>query len=169
MRYSERRYRAPAAYETFDPRTDRLARNFTEQAHHNYQRWRETVPWTDDQILAAFDKLLECYEPGFCKDRQQRWRDQFARHRCLSGRLLSLLLPVLIETCAICGKKALYRTGNEGRCRDHRMIPSGAVAVKHARIEQRNQDISITRKNGDEFDKAETGLHRAKKRWRGHR
>ena len=105
-----------------------------------YDRWRATIPWTDDQIV---NELIECSirQPvDFLKVRLRLDANFIATTGRLSGRILSKVLPGLIKVCEFCQKPALYRYGVRGRCAMHRDRRPGYVAVNEESRVLRSSD-----------------------------
>jgi|SRR5581483_5136499 len=115
-----------------------------------YRRWRASVPWTNEQIAQAFEQLIANipaqYADGYIVRGYQRCIDH-ARRGHITSRMLSIVLPLLVTTCALCGKKALYRRGNEGRCTAHKQVPERFSSARVARLERlrmaREQEIRV--------------------------
>lgn len=117
-----------------------------------YRRWRSTVPWDDETIALALESLaieVEAENDFIAK----RYRYFASRVRCgfLSKVSLAVALCVLVKTCAICGKKALYRQGNSGRCREHKYIQDQFALIKRKRLEDKGRDIGDEKKIEDRF------------------
>jgi hypothetical protein len=116
----------------------------------SYEQWRSTVPWTDEQIAAALEQEADSVEVA------NAWLARRYRHhasRVMVGRLslasLRVAIGRLVTACGICGKKALYITGSEGRCSAHRLIKSHAAAERSARVEARATDGEATKRGDD--------------------
>lgn len=85
-----------------------------------YAGWRASLPWTDAEFLAAMERIAAAAPNAFMARHYQRMAEHLARTGRLTRAVVSLTLPFLITRCGLCGKTALYRYGNEGRCRVHR-------------------------------------------------
>jgi hypothetical protein len=107
-----------------------------------YHRWRARIPFTNEEIAAALDRKY--HEPcAVASYRKSEWLDrQHARMIArvlaghLTGSIYSAALPYLVQRCSLCGKKALYRIGSLGRCREHRDVPAPSRAAVVQRFEQ---------------------------------
>jgi hypothetical protein len=92
-----------------------------EERDVRYQQWRDRIPFTNDQIA---DEILayanECPEPWIA-DRFREMSERCRTHR-LSAAMLRFALPRLVKFCGLCGAKALYRYGIQGRCREHKWV-----------------------------------------------
>jgi len=85
-----------------------------------YQEWRARVPWSDSEIIYAMRRLAETHPAPHVKKYWNDMADKLARDGRLSGKVLSGVLPDLVLLCDECGKKALYRVGFKGYCREHK-------------------------------------------------
>lgn len=99
----------------------------TFRVYLTYAAWRRSVPFTDTQIVAALRDLGNTVPSDFLKNRYYGLAAYLERTGRLSSIMLSLVVDRLITACACCGKKALYRAGNEGRCREHKYVPNTGV------------------------------------------
>jgi hypothetical protein len=94
-----------------------------------YQKWRSSIPFTDEQIAECYDKAaIDAANLGW-EDSAKRRREiaEKARQGFITLRMISNILPDLVTICSYtdsngitCNKKALYRHGFWGRCRAHR-------------------------------------------------
>ena len=121
---------------------ERRAGQTPEQRQAGYDRWRRGIPFTDEEIAAQLDADAEALEAtGDRGDawlaKSRRWNASQARKGRLTREGLGLALDALVKTCAVCGKKALYRLGTFGRCSAHRHVLEPEVerskAIKNAR------------------------------------
>lgn len=85
-----------------------------------YAGWRASLPWTDAEFLTVMERLASEAPNAFMARHYQRMAEHLARTGRLTRVVVALTLPFLITRCGLCGKTALYRYGNEGRCRAHR-------------------------------------------------
>ncbi len=120
-------------------------------SRERYEKWRAKITHTDGEIAKAFEELAFEQTDDYLKNRYLHYAKQ-VRQGYLSGALYQLALSVLVKVCGICGKKALYRYGNIGRCSRHRDIRTKGDLELRARQELKHN--SINAKNL-EFDKAE--------------
>ena len=100
-----------------------------------YAAWRRTIPFTNAQIVAALRAEAAAQPNAFMTGRWAFRADYLERTGRLSSRTLAAALGRLVTVCACCGKKALYRHGVEGRCREHRLVLTPAVVARRARWE----------------------------------
>jgi hypothetical protein len=120
-----------------------------EQREAGYQRWRATVPWTTEEIVTALREIAGAESSDFLKHRWNFYANYVERTGKFSAMVLSMALPILIKKCALCGKTALYRLANEGRCREHKMVPAESAQERRRRIDLGSADISESNKNFD--------------------
>lgn len=93
-----------------------------------FRTWRSSIPFTDEQIARALEQAA--YEVEGTDNRAQwvkrnclYYADLVRRLGRVTSKTLSAALPFLVTTCGLCGKRALYRVGPEGRCSTHRLVP----------------------------------------------
>jgi len=146
------------------------------EARAAYLRWRRNVPFTDEAIIAALRRMVDeavldhnrvvtgTENAAYVRARRTRLLEHFTRTRRLSRKILTICLPYLIQTCAFCDRVALYRQGNQGRCRVHRLAPDPlAVVVRRQRIESRATEIEKTRRQREDFERRARYLHHTRK------
>lgn len=131
-----------------------------------WDAWRATIPFTNEQIVGALRQAaaeIVANNPPSADGRppyQARHYTFIADHIERTGkfkhRWFADALPYLIHHCAICGKKAWYRIGPEGRCRAHRTVSTPYVRTLQRRLEARDKAISEVEK-----DRAKDDLRRA--------
>jgi hypothetical protein len=110
-----------------------------------YDAWRKTLPWTDEEFaVACEEEAAQVEATNAYMARRFRYLAGRARLGRISRVILQLTMGRLIKSC-FCGRKALYRTGQEGRCSEHRHIPSGAAATRKARLEGKASVINRKR------------------------
>lgn len=135
-----------------------------------YAGWRATIRWTDEEIAAALEELATEIEPSAHRKHEAELLRKHAVYLRQTGRLTMQILrgalPMLSKACNICGKKALYRTGDEGRCSKHRDVPAAAVIAKNERLGLRAKEQQRNRARRDDRD-IQTGT--LKQCARGHR
>ena len=104
------------------------------QLRLGYQQWRATVPWTNEEIALALEATAAVRAHEFTK---QYWLTRAAavRRDRVRNRDLAEALPFLIRRCAVCGKRALYRSGNSGFCREHKYSKDVYAEAKRKRME----------------------------------
>ena len=96
-----------------------------------YRQWRERIPFTNEEIAFALEDLKVPNE--YMKARYASLAVQ-ARAGRIFATTIRLIVPVLVTRCHICGARALYRYGCEGRCRAHRDVqPKWLPAHRDAR------------------------------------
>ena len=110
-------------------------------SQESYERWRSSIPFSDAAIAAALEAEaldLEVAGKTFWANRLRHRAARVLQGRVCSGDL-RYSLGRLVTLCNVCGKTALYRYGNEGRCRKHKDdVPQVIVrqrmnyAAKHA-------------------------------------
>ena len=135
------------------PLEDRLQR---------FDRWRADIPWTNEEVAVAWDQASEQVPNEFLKVKYHliagRVRAGFLNKYTLSG-----VLPTLIQACAICGKKALYRSGYRGYCRDHRQIAMGLAMAHFSHEGAKNLQIARHTAAFDDYDIRRTSLKACKR------
>ena len=114
----------------------------------DYRAYRERFPYSDEEILEALKVLEEDADAegnAYLANRYRRWQtfDVFPPF------VLRYVLPYLIKTCHVCGEKALYRRGLEGRCRTHRDVSPTWIDEYRARKEQKACAIESQQKVQD--------------------
>lgn len=85
----------------------------------SYEAWRRTVPWTNQQIADALYASAESLtgKMKYARINDAQWVRNGGR---VSGRILSLALPILSRLCKFCERPALYIVNKQGRCARHR-------------------------------------------------
>ena len=132
-----------------------------------FQRWRATVPYTNEDIARVFIAMsveIE-QENAFMAKRYLQTAD-WIRAGHLSMKVVNAALPALINKCALCGKRALYRYGYEGRCRDHKYNATVGMAKRTEIVEKRSSDIAAAVAAIDravKTNKTKHQLHRGRK------
>jgi hypothetical protein len=102
----------------------------------SFESWRQTIPFSDAAIAGALRGAADETPNPFLRDRYRRWAGMVDDGH-LAGFMLGTVLPRLIVTCALCGKKALYRYGAEGRCRAHKDARPDYALARSRRREAR--------------------------------
>lgn len=102
-------------------------------------QWRALVPWTNDEVAAALEVVMadlpDTTQGRFLAQRL-RWNVEWLRAgKHLTSKMLAMALPVLVKTCGVCGKTALYRIGNDGRCRAHKDVTPAAIVARRRQVE----------------------------------
>ena len=121
-----------------------------------YRQWRIRIPYTDAEIADQLARDADAVQRNPQYAAKLRSRANRARQGDVSSSDVGRVLDALIRDCAICGKKALYRTGHEGRCSTHRLVQSAAAAHRVARIEAHSTAREHDRKIADHRDLART-------------
>lgn len=105
-----------------------------------YRQWRSTVPFSDKQIAGVLDSLRDVAIGNDDWFRATRYTVLAIKTRkgFLASHTLSLVLPFLITTCALCPKTALYFAGCSGRCSNHRMVPDSFAEQRKQRLEAKS-------------------------------
>ena len=142
-----------------------------ERTEESYQLWRSKIPWTDEEIVSALERskadialLTSEARRIYLMNLTTRSIDQVRRGR-LSRNVLVFVLPFLVTKCKICGKKAIYRMGNEGRCSGHRDVRSVGFEWNLKQHDLRSAKISEKREENERRFLNGLKYHRA----RGHR
>jgi len=93
----------------------------TPEGTRRYLVWRQAIPFTDEQIAGALDQLAdEEYRHGRRVELRELARSS---RRGYVGRVaVKEAMPLLVKVCAVCGGKAIYHMGAEGRCSAHRSV-----------------------------------------------
>lgn len=100
--------------------------------------WRRRIPWNNAQIEIALQEEAVAQPTTFLRDRYLRRAAFVGRTGRITQRIVTLVADRLCKTCALCGKRALYRVGYAGRCQEHRFVGQEAF---RARFEERNKAI----------------------------
>jgi hypothetical protein len=103
-----------------------------------YLDWRSSIPFTDEEIALQLEADAKAVSHNDFYADKLRKRASRVREGYLSRGDLARVLDALITTCGICGKKALYRTGTEGRCYTHRRLLSSPARNRVKRLEDRS-------------------------------
>lgn len=101
-------------------------------AFATYEEWRATIPFTNEQIVAAMREHAKIQMTPYWVERWNGFADHIEKTGRVGKAALGAALPFLVKYCAVCGKKALYRVGCEGRCSGHRFVVQAAVARARA-------------------------------------
>lgn len=115
--------------------------------HERYAKWRATVTFSDEVLAQTAEEIAAEMAATGRTFWHQVWLERAAKIRAgrLSVSVFKAMLPNLIRLCGICGKKALYRWGQEGRCRAHKdQIPQYCVG-RTRREDARQADIEAER------------------------
>jgi hypothetical protein len=116
--------------------------------------WRQTIPFTTEQLASAMEQELAEFpgtgtHPGYLRARIEVIR---AGGRFSVREYTRYMLPRLIKLCAICGGRALYRQGSEGRCRAHKDQLTRGVFERNKRFDERSGAIEEARREQDTRD-----------------
>jgi hypothetical protein len=113
---------------------------------NSYEDWRNTVPWTNAQIVEAMRAEADVHPSEFRRVAIRKWADHVETTGRLSAKALGFVLGRLVTVCEFCERKALYRLGNVGRCSKHRDIKNEhteararRLQFKHAMMERRQK------------------------------
>lgn len=90
------------------------------------EKWRAGIPWSNAEVAEAIEQAAETV-PAYNSARYRRLAEYLLGGGRVSSIMLRIALPVLVKTCGVCGKTALYRIGRLGRCRTHRDVPDRCV------------------------------------------
>jgi hypothetical protein len=122
-------------------------------AHEDaYRRWRATVPWTDAQVIAVIRQAAAEKDDPFYRQKLTDWANYLETVGHITAHALSFALPALVTHCGCCHRKALYRTGNSGRCSVHRDVPDAKAQERQARLTERSQAIQRHKAQADTRD-----------------
>lgn len=121
--------------------------------------WRATIPFTDEQILLAIRQQRAALPSDDVRALWDRRVQHFLTTKRLSAWLFSTLLPYLVTTCGICGKKALYRSHLLGLCRTHRYIKSEAEVKRLRLLQVRHAHLSRERQVREAAEKKRNAHH----------
>lgn len=102
----------------------------------SYEDWRRNIPWTNEEIALALQESGATEPNDYMRRKRENAAAYLLRTQRLSSGILGLALPFLVRVCAVCGKKALYRYGSEGRCSAHRDVQPGFFKEKRTRLEE---------------------------------
>lgn len=124
-----------------------------------YKAWRATIKWTDEQIAAALNEYADMMpaKAKYFGDVARLEAAYLLRTGSLSAAVLGKALNLLVRKCDICGRKALYRLGQKGRCSEHRHVPEHHTTAKQKRMDakrvlyqnetERVNKIDLSRRN----------------------
>jgi hypothetical protein len=116
---------------------------------NSYEDWRNTVPWTNAQIVEAMRAEAEVHPSEFRRVAIHKWADHIESTGRLSSKALGMVLGRLVTTCEFCERKALYRLGNVGRCSKHRDVKHEHTDERSKRHEFRSAMFERSRKAFD--------------------
>lgn len=116
--------------------------------------WRATIPWTNEEIALALREAGANEPRDFLRQRHERAAVRLLETGRLCSAVLALALPVLVRVCRMCGKKALYRWGHEGRCSAHRDLRPQYIRERVTRLEDRQSDREQTSRTVDRLRRA---------------
>src|SRR5262245_16944587 len=93
----------------------------TPEGTQRYQAWRSRIPFTDGEVAGVLEVAAAA---------ESRWPKrgelQELARRCRRGYVGKVAVAAaaryLVTTCGVCGGKALYHIGTEGRCSEHRRV-----------------------------------------------
>ena len=125
-----------------------------------YHQWRKQIPFTDEEIAFALEDLKTPNE--YMKARYASLA-VLARAGRIFAATLRLVVPVLVTRCHICGARALYRYGCEGRCRVHRDMQPEWLSTHRAAREQRASACEDMRKTESQMAQVRNRLKRLEK------
>lgn len=108
----------------------------------NAPAWIATV----DQVIAGLrelhaEQVAHWGVEGFLPRKTARLIDWCVRKRAYPRYAAGLALPYLVKVCELCGRKALYRYGAMGRCREHRMVKPEGILRLEDRLDRRRAAI----------------------------
>ena len=110
-----------------------------------YREWRKTLPFTDEQMAAQFERDADAIAATseFLASRY-RHRAQQVRKGYVSRADIRQVLNALITTCGVsgCQKRALYRVGHQGRCSTHRLVPEVKSQARRAWLDVKSREIN---------------------------
>lgn len=114
-----------------------------------YAKWLESLPWTQEEIIAALNSEAEAFRASGQEffARQTEWSAWSCSRGWLTSKGFAFALPRLITTCGVegCSRKALYRAGLQGRCSTHRLVPEDKSLARRRRLEAVSVGISHRR------------------------
>jgi hypothetical protein len=125
-----------------------------------YQRWRASVPWTDDQIACAIEEQASHLPLGPMRSTMILAAADVRDGERISIKIFSWAVPVLVTTCGICGKPAMYRMGTIGRCSAHRDVPTKGFLHRRRTFDARRGYVEHVRDEHDRRGKAQVRLTR---------
>lgn len=134
----------------------------------DYRAYRNRFPYSNEEILEALKVLAEeadAENNAFLANRYRRWQT----FEIFPPFVLRYVLPYLIKTCHVCGEKALYRRGLEGRCRTHRDVSPAWIEEYRQRKEEKSRAIESQRKEQDKRSAFVSRLRSTKPPSRGDR
>lgn len=111
-----------------------------------YAAWRSTVRWTDEEIAQALDAMASRIDNAWLVGKYRRLAG-YARGGRVSVVMVRLVVGELVKTCVVCGKTALYRSGDTGMCRAHKSYVEPHAAARRRRLQtagawrQADQDV----------------------------
>ncbi len=129
-------------------------------SYAKYREWRRTVPWTNAEIIHALRTIAAEQPNEFLRERYERKAEWIETYHRFNARMLSEALPYLIRVCnyvtdegKVCGGRALYRYGNDGRCKTHKMHASQGYAERQRRFEVTSH--AFEQNNNEFYDRCE--------------
>lgn len=134
----------------------------------DFKAWRATIPFTDkeiaDCIRAQRDRYLRDGAEHMAAH-MDRWANAVEKG-FVTGKAAAFAATFLVNKCALCGGKALYRWGTEGRCSKHRMDKPAWYREKEARLRARQADFEFESGQRWRQESHRRNLHTVKRRMR---
>ncbi|OGI76483.1 hypothetical protein A3C67_00040 [Candidatus Nomurabacteria bacterium RIFCSPHIGHO2_02_FULL_42_19] len=121
------------------------------QSSSDYDEWRKTIPYTDEDIAVALESFAKEHPSRVLQASYKLYAEQ-VRGGKLMPRHYHVALDVLIKTCALCGRKALYRYGDSGRCSEHRLVMPKDYKLEQKMVDRKNAlfgQEKLRREKGD--------------------
>lgn len=119
-----------------------------------YAIWRASIPWSNDQIACALEARVAESPLGDYRSLLITVAAQVRDGERFSKKVLNWALPLLVTTCGICGKSALYRMGTMGRCSLHRDAATAGVRYRQQVLDQQSGYVETLRTDQDRQAKA---------------
>ena len=129
-----------------------------------FQAWRASIPFTNEQIASALEAEAAAAPNNFLAQRYQ-FNANRVRNGYLNSVIVRLVLGRLVTTCEICGKKALYMRGINGRCSAHRDIANLNVEFRRQRMDAKSSQIETSNRTFAAYEKKHKSVLKARK-WR---
>jgi hypothetical protein len=144
MGYRERQYEKRDMYARMSKEDDAAA----------FQRWRAQVTFTDEQIAVVLEQAAADTEHvnPFLASIYRRQSMKIRQSGRLTKAMLRIALPRLVTTCGLCGAKAIYLYGCDGRCSKHRDQRPDFTVRKFQQYDAKGAFMEAMRKQSDYID-----------------
>jgi hypothetical protein len=115
-----------------------------------WRLWRNRIPFTDAEVGQELIRHGETHPHPGIRRYWIRYGRKLRLSQCrLSKKAYEAAVPGLVKQCRICGERALYRWGAEGRCKLHREVKPEWDAAYMRRQERKAVAIAAFKRSRD--------------------